>query len=69
MATRDIRNDVVATIGEVEIIRSEAKKCDPVTGQLSGHAVVFYDVCYDDDLLDSFKTLSAAKSYAKTVIQ
>lgn len=69
MTTKDIRHDVVAKIGDVEIIRSEARQYDPMTGEITGRTLVYYDVCYDDDLLDSFKTLAKAKAYAKIVIQ
>lgn len=61
----DIKNKTVAEINGYTIVRSEAKDYDRLTGKFSGHAKVYYDVCDEIDLLESFKTLKEAKAFCK----
>lgn len=65
MKEKNLSCKLVATVGEFDIYRFEAKKQDLFTGELSGQKKVYYDVCHGDDLVDSFKTLAQAKSFAK----
>lgn len=62
---RDINNKVVAEVNGYKIIRSESKKFDKFSGEYSGRTKVYYDVCDNEDLLESFKTLAEAKRWCK----
>lgn len=61
--TQDIKHEVVAEIKGYQVIRSEALDQDWMTGKLSGHKKVFYDVVDAEDMYDSFKTLREAKAF------
>ena len=63
MKERDIKNEIIAEVNGYKIIRSEAKKYDSFNGEYSGSTKVYYDVCDDEDLLESFKTLAEAKRW------
>ena len=56
---------VVEEINGYQIVRCEAKKYDNFTGEYSGRTKVYYDVCDEEDLLESFKTLAEAKRWCK----
>lgn len=60
----DIEHTVVAKINGYQIVRSVAINTDKITGREFGHKKVYYDVCDEDDLLVSFKTLTEAKRFA-----
>lgn len=63
--TKDIKNEIVAEINGYQIVRSECRNYNDFTGEYSGQTKVFYDVCTEEDLIESFKTLREAKKYCK----
>ena len=62
---KDIKNEVVAVVNWYTIVRSESKKYDSFSEEYSGRTKVYYDVCDEEDLLESFKTLADAKRWCK----
>lgn len=57
----------VAELNGLGIIRCEEKKVN-LDGMTYGHVNVWYDVCLDNgegDMIESFKTLNAAKKFAR----
>lgn len=57
----------VAELNGFGIIRCEEKKVN-VDGETYGQMNVWYDVCLDNgdgDIIESFKTLNAAKKFAR----
>lgn len=64
---RDIENKSVYEENGLTIIRSVARDYDSFTEEYSGHKKVWYDVCDDEDILGSFKTLREAKKYLKEI--
>lgn len=62
---RDTKHEIVAEINGYQIVRSESRKHNDFTGEYSGQTKVFYDVCTEEDLIESFKTLREAKKYCK----
>lgn len=63
--TKNLSCKYLETVNDCEIHRCEAIKEDPITGETSGHVLVFYDVVYDDMILESFKTIAKARAFAK----
>jgi len=63
MKERDIKNEIIAEVNGYKIVRSETKKYDSFNGEYSGRTKIYYDVCDDEDLLESFKTLAEAKRW------
>lgn len=69
----DIKHEVVAEIDGCQIIRSESRTfdpwtVDPWTGALRGKTKVYYDVCQDGEMLDSFKTRRQAEKFLKCLL-
>lgn len=60
---RDIKNETIEEINGYTIVRSEARDFDKWEQRYSGKVKVYYDVCDDIDLLESFKTLRAARAF------
>jgi len=60
---RDTNHKVVAEINGYTIVRSEARNFDKWEQSFSGQTKVYYDVCDEDWLLESFKTLREAKKF------
>ena len=65
MKERNLKCELKETVNGFEIYRCEAKNENIFTGELSGQTKVYYDVVYDDNIVDSFKTLSKARLFAK----
>lgn len=63
--TIDTAHEVVYKKDRYEIVRSECRNYNSLTGKTSGRKMIFYDVCDQEDCLASFKTLAKAKSYIK----
>ena len=59
----DTAHNIIAEINGYTIVRSETREQDKITGEISGHKKVYYDVCDGCDLLESFKTLKEAKHF------
>ena len=64
----DLKHEVVAEIDGCQIIRSESRTFDPWTGALRGKTKVYYDVCQDEEMLDSFKTRRQAEKFLKCLL-
>jgi hypothetical protein len=65
MNEKNLSCEVKEVVCGFEIQRCTARKQDIFTGELSGQTKVYYDVVYDDAIVDSFKTLSAARKFAR----
>lgn len=63
--TRCINCKQIETVNGYTINREEDRKIDCFTLEPIGRTYVFYTVNIDDMMIDSFKTLSAARKYAK----
>ena len=57
---QDVKSELVKEIGDYQIYRTETVKVDAFTGKAYGHTKVYYDVCCNEDLLESYKTLKEA---------
>ncbi len=62
---KNLTTKVVDEINGYQIVRCEARKHDDFTGEFSGRIKVYYDVCDEEMILESFKTLAEAKRYCK----
>lgn len=60
-----IKCEPVETVNGYLICREEDKKVDPITLEPYGRTYVFYTVNSDDMMIESFKTITAARKYAK----
>ena len=65
MNEKNLSCEVKEVVCGFEIQRCEAKKQNIFTGELSGQTKVYYDVVYDDAIVDSFKTLREARAFAR----
>ena len=65
MNEKNLTCELKETVDGFDIFRCEAKKEDIFTGELYGQTKVYYDVCYEDAIVDSFKTLREARRFAK----
>ena len=63
--TRCVNCKQIETINGYTINREGDRKIDDFTLEPTGRTFVFYTVNEDDLMLDSFKTLAAARKYAK----
>ncbi len=66
---KDIEHCVVFEQNGYQIIRSVARDYDSFTEEYSGHKKVWYDVCDEEDILGSFKTLREAKKSLKEIFK
>lgn len=60
---------LIETVNGFGIVRCEEKEVNSY-GELVGHKKVWYDVCDDNgegDILESYKTLKAARNAAKAM--
>lgn len=55
----------VETVNGYVICREVDQKFDIITGEPKGHKTVFYTVNDDEYMLESCKTLAAARKYAR----
>lgn len=65
MNEKNLSCEIKEVICGFEIQRCSARKQDVFTGELVGQTKIYYDVVYDDVLVGSFKTLSAARKFAR----
>lgn len=68
MTRRILNCEIVAEVSGFGICRVEERKLDPWTQEEKGYKEVWYEVCEDGgkgDILDAFKTLRAAKAFAR----
>ncbi len=62
---RCVKCEQVETLNGYTINREEDRKMDDFTMEPTGRTYVFYTVNEDDLMLESFKTLAAARKYAR----
>lgn len=63
--TRCVKCEVLETVNGYTIHREEDRKIDEFTMEPKGRTYVFYTVNDDEMILESFKTLAAARKYAR----
>lgn len=62
---RCVKCEQIETLNGYTINREEDRKIDEFTMEPTGKTYVFYTVNKDDLMLESFKTLAAARKYAR----
>lgn len=62
---RCVKCEQIETLNGYTINREEDRKIDEFTMEPTGRTYVFYTVNEDDLMLESFKTLAAARKYAR----
>lgn len=65
MNEKNLSCEIKEVVCGFEIQRCSARRQDIFTGELVGQTKIYYDVVYDDMIVDSFKTLSAARKFAR----
>lgn len=63
-----IKSELVEVYYGFEIRRETDKHYDPETGELYGHAQVFYAVCDEDCMIGSFKTFKEARKFIEKIL-
>ena len=66
---RTVATSVIETVNGFGIVRCEEYR-ETYDGKLVGHKQVWYDICEDNgegDIIDSYKTLKAARNAAKAM--
>ncbi len=66
---QDIEHSVVFEQNGYQIIRSVTRDFNDFTMEYYGRKKVWYDVCDEEDILDSFKTLREAKKSLKEILK
>ena len=65
--TKCVESKFVERYHDYDIYREVDKKIDENLEPF-GRGQVFYAVCFEDDMLDSFKTLAEAKKFIKKLL-
>jgi len=63
--TRCVKCEQLETVNGYIICREEDRKIDELTMEPKGRTYVFYTVNDDELMFESFKTLAAARKYAR----
>ena len=66
---QDIEHSVVFEQNGYQIIRSVTRDFNDFTMEYYGRKKVWYDVCNEEDILNSFKTLREAKKSLKEILK
>lgn len=69
MYEKNLTSKLVDTTNGYEIYRCEARMYDEYKDKFIGRTKVYYDVCVPDggDIIESRKTLSEAKKFARSL--
>lgn len=65
--TKCVESRFVESYYDYDIYREIDKKVD-VYGDPFGHGIVYYSVCFEDDMIESFKTLAEAKKFIERLL-
>lgn len=65
--TKCVESRFVERYYDYDIYREVDKKVDECLNPY-GHGIVYYAVCFEDDMLDSFKTIAEAKKFIKKLL-